>query len=82
MTESTYRSLMIKLGDFAKELQTSEIREDMQLDRTMIQFKIREISGYLRQMREITDVHENPEGKVIVEYSKKETPNGSGIIKA
>ena len=71
MTNDQYRELVIKLDDLAKKC-TEVISQDFAMDKTMIFFKIREISGYLRDMNHITDLRENP-NKVFAEFTPKKT---------
>jgi len=64
MDEVLYRALVTKLGFFAQMLQ-QDVKLDkypqMEIDRTMIYFKVREIQGYLRDMMNVIDAIEHPD---------------------
>lgn len=73
MDENLYRKLYEALGNFSKILQQEMNLGEfptMEMDRQMIFYKIREIGGYLQDMKRVMDVHENPD-TIHAEFRKK-----------
>lgn len=75
MGQEVYRKLMESLAGFAKVLQQDlslEKYPEMEMDRTMIFYKVKEISGLLQDMMRVVDARENPE-KIVAEFKKKKS---------
>jgi hypothetical protein len=73
MDENLYRKLLSQLGEFSKTLQQDLDLKDfefMEMDRRMIFYKVKEISGFIQDMKRIIDVHVNPD-TIHAEFKKK-----------